>query len=386
MSLLTKTFVLSLLSGAWASLEGNALPVAPFTLPLQPIGGGANLARRQVAAADHESPMKLSSGGWSTPVQIGGKTFNLAVSTQDADTWVVSDQVKCTNPPGTPANYPQPPCKFGAKYKIGGTFQKFAEGPNAPIVSGLTADGIVGWDSVSVGGVTVPKQVIGVVTDTLGVDDQVSGGLGLGTSIQSDMGYAQNKAPLKYSTLIESMFASKLIPASVFSITLNGNAGTLALGGVPRVGIDPASWVSVPADQDVYAVKADGYVLDGQNAPAQLSLLIDIKSPGSYLPKRLSDAINAKIQGSKFRNTDGLYSVPCNAKASSVTGVVIGGKAFTYSPADLVTKDPDVPNACLSLIGAFNSTTEGVLGASFFKSNVGVFDPINKRIQFGRKK
>jgi len=236
---------------------------------------------------------------------------------------------------------------------------------------------------VVIGGITIPKQVIGLVDDTVGVDDTISGGLGLGSVSQSDMGYAANQSALVYNPIFASIVANKLIKNPVFSIALGANGGSLAFGGIPKsVKVDASTWTSGALSGDVWALKADGYFANGQTQQIGINMLLDVHSPGSYFPKRLSDAINSKLPASQFRQQDGLYSVGCDVKGVNA-GVIIGGKQITIK--DLVTKDPSKPGSCLSLIGAFNSSANGVLGENFFKSVVTVFDPTNKRIQVAKQ-
>jgi hypothetical protein len=382
MSFISKLTALSLLSGVLAATP-EGLGVAPINLSLKPMAAASYMTRRQVASADGESAVKTTRSGWATHVKIGSQEFNLVVSTQDADTWVVSDQVKCTNGPDAPPNTPQPPCHFAAKYKTPGSFQPYEGGANAPILSGKSAGGKVGYDSVTVGGVTIPKQVIGLVDDTVGTDDAISGTLGLGSISQSDIGYAANQTALVYNPVFASMVANKLIKNPVFSIALNGAGGSLSFGGFPKSAkIDSSSWTSAPLFGDSWAFKADGYFAETETKQIAINMLLDVHSPGSYLPKRLSDAINGKLPAAQFRQQDGLYNVGCDIKNAKV-GLIIGGKQFAIK--DLVAKDPSKPGACLSLIGAFNSSSNGVMGENFFKSVVTVFDPTNKRIQFAKQ-
>jgi Eukaryotic aspartyl protease len=367
MSFISKLVALSFLSGALAATER------------------LGVARRQVAATESEVALKFSpSSGWSAPVKIGADTFNLVISTQDADTWVAADNIKCVNPPDAPPSAPQPPCKFGNKYKTSGTFAK-ATGDQGPVLNGVIGSGLVGSETVTVAGITVPKQTIGVLNDGAGFDETVSGSLGLGPSIQTDIGYLNNQSRFQYSPIFDSMVQNKLIKSPVFSLALTATGGALAFGGLPKsVSVDAGSLATAQLAGEAYAITADGYLSDGKNVPASLSLLIDLASPGIYFPKTVADAINSKIPGSKFRTSDGLYSVPCDTKVSGAAGVVIGGKAFGFS--ELTMKDPDVPSGCLSLVGAYNSTTDGVLGVPFLKSVVTIFDPTNRRIQFMKKK
>jgi len=244
----------------------------------------------------------------------------------------------------------------------------------------------VGYAPLSVAGINIPNQVFGLVDDTIGTDETVSGTLGLGTATQSDMGWRDNKTALVYNNVIANIIASRLVSSPVFSLTLAGNGGALAIGGVPRsANIDGGSWASAPFISDFYGVAADGYVVDGQGSRTPLKALLDIRSPGSFFPKAVADAINAKIPGSKFNSQTGLYTIACSGNPSLSAGVIIGGKPFTFKGADLVTKDPNVPGACLSTIGASRSTDEAVLGENFFKATVTVFEPTAKKISFAKR-
>jgi len=385
MSFITKIVAFTLFTGAFA-LEGSALGIAPISLDLKPIGS-AHLTRRQVAAANSESPLKFSlASGYTTPVKIGAGTYNLVVSTQETDTWVASDKIACPPPPkGAPADF-RIPCVFGAKYPSG-SFKR-QEGLAFGEVGAL---GNVGTDSITVGGVTVPNQLFGLA-DTVpsNNDGQMSGVLGLGPANGTQMGTPKGSY-LVYNPLFMNMIANNLINPPVFSLSLSNDGGALAFGGLPRsVNVDAGSWASAPLIDSFFAVKGNGYSAGGQNTQADLNLFINTRIPGSLLPKNIATVINKSLFGiDKFRTQDGMFQIECSLKAKANVGLVIGGKTFIFNAADLSSPDPMTQGKCVSSIKANldpdSLENDAVLGVDFLKTVVIVYDPQNNRIQFAKK-
>jgi hypothetical protein len=101
----------------------------------------------------------------------------MVVDTGSSDTWVASKRFKC-KAFGREVN--QATCQFGPLYDRQ-TFQKI-EGQNFRIEygDGTNAVGDMGYDSVTLGGINLPKQEIAVVENTFWQgDDHISGLLGL---------------------------------------------------------------------------------------------------------------------------------------------------------------------------------------------------------------
>jgi hypothetical protein len=101
----------------------------------------------------------------------------MLVDTGSSDTWVASKTLTC-NSFGRQVD--QSACKFGPLYDRQ-TFQKI-EGENFRIeyADGTDAIGDVGYDSVTLGGINIPKQEIAVVEKSYWEgDNNISGLLGL---------------------------------------------------------------------------------------------------------------------------------------------------------------------------------------------------------------
>lgn len=195
---------------------------------------------------------------------------------------------------------------------------------------GTFATGFFGLEDVTIGGLVARNQRVGFVNYTLWNGDGRSAGLmGLGypylTSL--DIGGEEVKAQL-YDPVFTTLWRSKAIPP-VFSVALSrfgdqsagrpkdavntkGMESFLALGGLPPVAIDEASWSRTPlltmevlkrwgfkgqGERGFYAIAADAYVFGNRKGglgtaseeglsrnTSQFPVVIDVGSTDTVLP------------------------------------------------------------------------------------------------------
>lgn len=266
----------------------------------------------------------------------------------------------------------------------------------------------MGYESYTLGGITVPQQEFGLVNWAAWNGDGYSSGLigfayrtltsaYAGTNPSAD----QRGHALNYNTLFQSMYANNLT-APVFSIAMSrgpNEAGVLALGGIPDVPHSPY-FASVPIKPvgvnassgeivyEFYTVIIDGFAFSSSsnaqfnpyNYPNNLkttlsgngtNVIIDSGTSLLYVPNNIASAVNTLFSPPGSYNTDTLtWEVDCDAIPPTF-GVSIGQKVFYVNAADMILQNG--PSTCISGVQA-NLGGLTILGDVWMKGVLCVFD------------
>ncbi|KAJ6599758.1 acid protease, partial [Mycena vulgaris] len=359
-------------------------------------------------------------------ITVGGKVFNAILDTGSSDTWVVHDGFSCLDLNGTAV--PAATCDFGPSHfnpADSPTFQPF---PNATFFvrygSGEFLRGPAGFDTVTVAGLSVSQQEIGVPNSTAFLGDGVSEGvLGLAfprlTSVfLPDPQNASHIQQMPYSPFFINAIEHKKVKSPLFSISLDRptleqqanesftpHLGFLSFGGIVPV---PVLETSVTAPVQEYAFDSAGLLLPSDAPEAQFfwySLDIDSYTfPGSetlvtksnktftdsgstlnIVPSHVAAAYNAQFNPpATFDAASDTYIVACNATAPRF-GVVIGGMAFDIDPRDqIVAQRKDNGNTfCISGTQGGGPDVPGnvfTLGDVFLHNVVTTYHPVEHKV------
>lgn len=345
-----------------------------------------------------------------TPVTVGGQDFYVVVDTGSSDPWLVGTGFSCFNPyDGTAETEDE--CYFGPTYdpSNSSTYQPIPnQNLNLSYADGETINGLMGYESFSLGGITVPQQEFGLVNWAAWNGDGYSSGLVgfayrtltsayAGTNPSAD----QRGHNYNYNTLFQSMYASNLT-APVFSIAMSRDpnyAGVLALGGIPDVPISPY-FVSVPIKPvgvnassgdivyEFYTIIIDGFAFSSTpnaqfnpyNYPNNLKTtlsgngtnsIIDSGTSLIYIPDNIASAVNNLFSPPGTYDEDTLtWEVDCDAIPPTF-GVSIGQKVFYVNGGDMILQNG--PSTCISGVQA-NLGGLTILGDVWMKSVLCVFD------------
>jgi hypothetical protein len=376
--------------------------------PLSP-----NVLRRDaIAKANPSNVIQVGpSPAYEVEVTVGTQSLLVIMDTGSTDFWVAGANFTCTDF----YNYTtvaQSACSIPATYdaSASSTFTEVDSSWNTSYAGDETMSGISGLETVTLAGVKVPQQIIGVANNItwLSGDNRSSGVLGLGFYASDDAINSDSivtDASLVNATtkpLINSILAANLIPP-LFSLALdrspNTSAGLLALGGLPDIPYR-APFVTAPLrntpDYDVvapdapasqrYSISAAGltYTPPNTSTPVTNSTpylgIIDSGTAGILLPSPVANAVNALFSPpatpAKRKDFIGLYSVSCEAAAPKF-GIMIGNQTFYLNQQDMVTGPYDDGN-CYT--GIWNADTISpplsayVLGAAFLNNVIAVFD------------
>jgi hypothetical protein len=366
-------------------------------------------------------------------IDFGGQSFLVEIDLGSSDTWVLGNGYECINPSDNFA-VPQSACGYAnSTYTISPTFSKIANETLGVFYGAGIVAGQVGYETVTLAGVTIPKQEVGVASSlTLPGDGFSSGLLGLaypalasahpGVAVDN-FTFLYNRST--YNPVVFNMAAAGLIKP-LFSLAIEripfddptGRGGYLALGEIVPVSHSP-HWARAPvvilpqipinvtddkSQRAYWALKVKSVVYGpgtkaaGTEAcrfnytePFPLSAklsknttsfnaVLDNGNQYTWLPSAVAEQINALFSPPATPPVPGsgnpLWSVQCNTTAP-VFGVEIDNKIFWHDPRDMMFNGGD--GTCTSAIGraedlSLNGVTSPFLGLQFFKNVLAVFD------------
>ena len=247
-------------------------------------------------------------------------------------------------------------CHFGKLFT--GTFEEGKvpdEHINIPYGSGEVVAGVLGYEDVTVAGVTVDHQEIGLIQEAYWEGDGVSSGiLGFAYSTLTSAYKGKNLGGYNPANLVHyTNFIGNVVKQGkvdpVFSIVLerNGGPSQLALGGLPTTSFDH-DFTTVPLDiyefspklpigatqYTYYTIEIDGFVLNANNVGSSLHAIVDSGTTIAYLPAAIAKTINAAFDPpAKLKG--GIWEVPCDATPPSFS-ISIGGTDFIISAEELL--------------------------------------------------
>ncbi|ORX54614.1 Asp-domain-containing protein [Hesseltinella vesiculosa] len=388
------------------------------------------LKKRMIAKRDGTAPLYNDQGSqYLITVGIGSpaQNFTVALDTGSADLWVPS------------SSCPTSACPFD-RFSSGNssTFQDL--GVNFTIQYGIgKAAGSYAQDTVTIGGIAVPKQQFGLATssqDILTNPNSVSspGGSGSG-SVNSDgilgMGYplltAEASASGKsYNPVIFNMVQQKLISQSLFSIYMNtvsseGWAGEVLFGGIdsskytgnlvylPVVTLSSSGlssgnyyyWMVYGQSISVTGGNSDVTVnfnsTSSSSSAINKALILDTGTTLTYLPTAITQQLmNALTTKYKYDSSSGVFVVDCSLQQSNASFVL--AMSNTASPsANPVTLTvpvkslviPVTSSQCMFGVAPMDSSSSSansigstmyLIGDSFLRSAYMVFDIGNNRV------
>ncbi|KAF6804968.1 aspartic-type [Colletotrichum sojae] len=434
--------------------EDTPLAVSPHVLQLSKVAG---LSRSQSwvqsirngPAADgrfrttpgnaHVTNMTdLNGFEYIASIGFGDQTLDVIVDSGSSDTWAVQRRFICQDSEGVALN-DSSACTFGPAYD--GTFQHGTIPSmhfNITYGDGEFATGPMGFQDISLAGLSVPHQQVALVNKTYWNGDGVASGLlGLAfdllTSQYPDGSVRGANASVPYSAIFSTMSYEGIVDPALFSMAMDGASqkGQLAFGGLPPVET-VGGFVSTPirmiavyesmtqakTQYSFYTILPDGYVIknatSSQNLPptsnatlasskwntavakpdgflnSTTPTIVDSGTTLMYVPSDISTAYAGAIPDVIYNPFGGAYYAPCNATLPDF-GIVIGGRTFYADKADLLqTSDPadfgdGGPPYCL--VGVTDGG-EGpyILGDTMMNSLVTVFDVGAGKMRFASRR
>ena len=362
-------------------------------------------------------------------VTLGNQTFLLVVDTGSSDTWVVGSDYLCINDTSN-AILPQQACAFAPQtYQPSPTFQAVPDEFIGFQLGSGKLSGPFGREDVTLGGLTVKAQLIGIANMTsqngYGIDSGIVGfgypsltsaHVGLVANV-SNTTFDFNKA--EYDPLFVSMYKQGLVEP-YFSValertpldTLTAPGGYLTLGGIPPVPHDsnfarspveitpvPLNYTENKPQRSWWTINIEGVSYgssaDSQNLTTNSTNFLAVVDTGNWFnfhPPELAEKVNQLFDppGKWVTDADGIpiYMVDCNATAPSF-GYKIGGQTFFHNGKDLIINVGE--EVCVSSLVSNEDATIGgvngiILGDAFLKNVVAVFDFGKNEMRFAARR
>ena len=360
---------------------------------------------------------------FATEVQVGGKPYELVLDTGSSDTWLPTPDFQCARV-GTGDIIPQSECNFGSTYSPSSTFKSIPDlNYYVKYIDGESLTGTFGTEQVEVAGITVKNQQIALVNNAQWTGDTITSGL-LGLAFPAaTKAYTGNNYRLDsvssqkiYNPVFTNMITEGFVPP-LFSIALDRNeGGILAIGGLPPVEFFPlfasspfqllttsSSDIENTASSSaytVYTITTEGFSYENSSASqwsysnfpnpfgepsdkTQVQVIIDTATANIYLPSGTADAVNALFSPPPlYKSNDNNYYVECNATPPRF-GVKIGFETFYINPIDMII--PIADNVCISGVAAIYEGGSSVLGYTFLKNVLAVYDVGAQMMRFAAR-
>ena len=361
-------------------------------------------------------------------VKFGNQSFLLQLDTGSSDTWVVQTGYECFNGTDSAQQLPQQACTYAnTTYDISTTFEQIQNETFGVQYGVGFATGIVGYEEVTLAGITIQRQEVGIVNKATNPGDGLNSGLvGFGysalTSAHAGTTVGNDSESLlfnriKYNTLFTNMYEQGLVDP-YFSLAINrlphnvstGPGGYLAVGSLPPVAHNstfakapveitntiPASFTNGTKEITEWTLTVDSITYGGNQShftnSTPFQVVVDSGNAFNILPLEMADAVNKAFSPPAVTDTSaqigsgqGVYVVACDAVPPRF-GVTIGGQTFYHNGQDLILPHGD--NTCISTIGAV-VPTEGIslafLGDAFLKNVVAVFDFGKNEMRFAAR-
>jgi hypothetical protein len=361
-------------------------------------------------------------------VKFGNQSFLLQLDTGSSDTWVVQTGYECFNATDMTQQLPQQACTYATTtYDISNTFEQIQNQTFGVQYGVGIATGIVGYEEVTLGGITIQRQEVGIVNKATNPGDGMNSGLvGFGypalTSAHAGTTVANDSSSLllnriRYNTLFTNMYEQGLVdPYFTLAISRipynvsSGSGGYLGLGSFPPVAHNstfatapveitntiPASFTNGTKEITEWTLTVDS-IKYGDNQSlftnsTPFQAVVDSGNAFNILPLEMADAINKAFTPPAVTDTSaqigsgqGIYVVDCNAIPPTF-GVTIGGQTFYHNGLDLIL--PYGNSTCISTIGAVVPTAGislAFLGDAFLKNVVAVFDFGKNEMRFAAR-
>ncbi|KAI8144503.1 aspartic peptidase domain-containing protein [Fennellomyces sp. T-0311] len=302
--------------------------------------------------------------GIGNPPQL----FQMDFDTGSSDIWV--PHVDCTHCGSHPRFDPQDSSTFtkntnqtwGLRYGDGSGVQ-----------------GTIGQDTVHLGDISHPNQVLGLVdneSSDLAMDPELDGIFGLAYPELAFTGQKQS--------ILEGMRDAGTIPSASVGVWLgrarDGGKGEMSFGK-PNPAHYSGELKYVPVTRKKFwQVALNGLKINGDEILSKpIDAIIDTGTTLIILPTELSKSIHAAIPGSTFSTTYG-WRMPCEIQAQEDKEIVftLGEHEFALRPSELIreraapTTDNEV-KLCYSGI-AEARTPMIIMGDTFLRSYYSVYD------------
>ncbi|KAH8110313.1 aspartic peptidase domain-containing protein [Phellopilus nigrolimitatus] len=260
---------------------------------------------------------------------------------------------------------------------------------------GTVASGPVYVGDVTFGNFTVSQAFISA-PGTNATTNNDKGLLGVGPPLLSAIDEALAGSAFNGDTLLGNIFAAEPSLPEFTTFLLSRSFATGATdGGAYTVGEIDSNFTTISSSprlpvvsKDRWIVLMDGIVVNGKNVTGDSAFTVNGQLSGQTLanldtgtslaqiPQNYADAIYGSVPGAQRFISEGIYSVPCDAKIN--VSFVFDGQEFAVHPIDTVqaTTDDSGKVVCYSGFPFLDGTSRSedfLLGDSFLRNVYSLF-------------
>ncbi|KAG2195122.1 hypothetical protein INT47_006986 [Mucor saturninus] len=299
-------------------------------------------------------------------VSIGtpAQNFKIDFDTGSSDLWIAS--TLCSS------------CTSHTRYNPNksSTYAKDGRSWTISYGDGSTASGILGKDTVTLGGLKIKGQTIELASreSSSFSSDVIDGLLGLGFNTITTVSGIK--------TPVDNLISQGLISSPVFGVYL-GKASKNGGGEYLFGGYDSSKFTgslkTVPVDssEGYWGVDIDGVKIGGSTVGGSFSGILDTGTTLLILSERIAGKI-ADTYGASD-NGDGTYTIDCDTSNFEPLQFTLNGNAF-YVPADSLVFEQD-GDSCIASFSYSSGLDLAILGDVFLKNNYVVFNHDEPSVQ-----
>jgi hypothetical protein len=286
--------------------------------------------------------------------------FVAFIDTGSADTWVMSNDFQCLDIE-TKAPLPQKACQFGTLYNPAlGSFTNITsqEFSIKYFPENETLDGSMGYAPLKLGGLTVPKQEVALVTESAWSGDGTSSGLvGFGYPAITSASYRGNGSDAIYDPVFTTMAKEKIVDDAVFTLALDrvprdtspsAPAGVMAFGGLVSPSYYKPPFTTVPIEESPGIQGLSFYTVSHEltysrkngttYSSGTYQSIVDSGTAPNFIPSAQAADLNDQFEpAAVYNETLGYWTVDCDAKAP-YAAFKIGGKVMPMDPQDMIVR------------------------------------------------
>ncbi|KAH6668085.1 aspartic peptidase domain-containing protein [Plectosphaerella plurivora] len=308
-----------------------------------------------------------------SPVKVGGQTVNVAFDTGSSDLWVFGAQLDATSKNGHDVYDSSKSSSF--KALEGSTF-------NCTYGDGSGVLGNVAMESVSVGGVTVSAQAVGVanfVSDQFVKDTGSSGLMGLAFSSLNRV------RPQAQKTFFDNVMNDLAQPVFTADLRRDG-AGSYEFGRIDQSKFTgDMTWIPVNSTSGFWQFTSDTFAVN--NGPSQKSkdgaqAIADTGTTLILANPQLVETYYAQVQGAVLSAEEEGYVFPCDTALPDLS-LDIGGSYIAKVPGADIKFSQYNENMCFGGLQPTKSKVQ-IFGDVLFKSQFVAFNGSERSIGFAK--
>lgn len=332
---------------------------------------------RRRAASSVPATLTPNIAAYQAPITIGGQNFLLDFDTGSPDLWVYSTLTE-DNAGGNRSLYD--PSKSSTSVATQDTW-------NISYVDGTEASGVVFYDTVTVGGITITHQAVEAAVVVTGrfLTDPSDGLLGLSPGPNTIV-------PDVVPTTLQNLYSSPEMGARLFTCALtrpNEPAGFFTFGYIDTALVGSATPVYTPASSvhGYWEFASEFAEINGQRVDRTgNTAYADTGTTLIMVADDLLPLIYGPV-GGFFDDNYQAWIFPSNVSVDNVPTIVLpaGNGVVTLNPVDLITPFANNATYYFGSIQSRGDTTYDVFGDYWLRNVYAIWDfgTTNEGLRFG---